>query len=308
MLISFLILAHNTPNHLKRLLNSLDSPTSNFYIHLDKKSNMRDYRQINNSNAVILPDRLSVTWGNYSLVEAIILLLKNGYENTKSDYFILLSGSDYPLCSIGYLKRYLNENIGYEFINLVKIPNDLFNKQVSRIIPFKMYQKNIFDPGLYEFYIDKFKLKCFEKMGKESVLIWEQKKYLKKYVPFGGSTWWALTREACGYILGFLERERRFVKYVRNLICPDEMIIQTVLGNSKFRNNMKRNLTYTDWNAGGSHPAWISYKHLDYFMNMKTLIVNDQYGKGELLFARKFQDDSAGLVANIDNWVKIKES
>jgi hypothetical protein len=38
------------------------------------------------------------------------------------DYFIFFQGSTYPLRSGGYIQRFLDENRGWEFMNLVKMP------------------------------------------------------------------------------------------------------------------------------------------------------------------------------------------
>jgi hypothetical protein len=65
------------------------------------------------------------------------------------------------------------------------------------------------------------------------------------------------------------------------------MVFQTILGNSHFKDNVRRNLTYTDWSMGGPHPSDIEMRHVDRIRSERVLTANDVYGQGELFFVRK---------------------
>jgi hypothetical protein len=80
---------------------------------------------------------------------------------------------------------------------------------------------------------------------------------------------------------------------------PDESFFQIAIGNSPFFERVTHNLTYTDWSQPVA-PAIISPKHLEAFAAADVIMADDPYGKGELLFARKFPDDSAHLTAFIE--------
>jgi hypothetical protein len=66
-------------------------------------------------------------------------------------------------------------------------------------------------------------------------------------------------------------------------------------------------LTYANWEVGGARPAPTSEKDLQLFKIAGPIIVNDAYGKGEILFARKFSDDAGEMVAKIDQTIRDKE-
>ena len=77
---------------------------------------------------------------------------------------------------------------------------------------------------------------------------------------------------------------------------PDEAFFQTIIGNSPFIKNTAASLTYTDWNVPVP-PAAIEERHLEF---LKTHIeFNDEYGKRFPYFARKFDDNSEGLLEKI---------
>src|SRR5258705_320615 len=46
------------------------------------------------------------------------------------------------------------------------------------------------------------------------------KAYLGETAPYAGSTWWALTRDACQYIQTFVRQNPRFMKFFENTSSP----------------------------------------------------------------------------------------
>ena len=299
MKIAYLILAYNNPNHLRRLIKGLFSPNSHFYIHVDQKSNMNDFGLVSSKQIEILEERIPVYWGDISAINAILVMMKKALSITDScDYLFLLSGSDYPLQSTAYIEKYLQNNIGKEFMNLVQIPNDEAGKPLSRFTAYK------FTPHTPYFIILFYKV-----LVKLGVIARQRdyKKYLDNLQPYGGSTWWCLSRESCVYILDFLENHPRFVRYFQNTFIPEEMFFHTILGNSIYKDKIQGNLVFTDWSSKGPHPAVLGDHHLNIFNKEPQITINDVYGKREVLFARKFTDASTELVEKIDQMRLEKE-
>jgi len=67
-------------------------------------------------------------------------------------------------------------------------------------------------------------------------------------------------------------------------------------------------LVYTDWSAGGARPAWLTEKHIIFFESNLNLIVEDIYGKVELLFSRKFSEELGNLINRLDQILVEKGS
>jgi hypothetical protein len=126
--------------------------------------------------------------------------------------------------------------------------------------------------------------------------------------PLGGSTWWSLTRDACQYIADFAGRNQRFLKFHEHVRCPDESVFQTILGNSALRPRIVRGLTWADWTAGGASPATLGQRHLEWLGSLPSFPDTDQYGPGEILFARKFPDSSAEMVEDLRRRIAAGES
>jgi|HubBroStandDraft_3_1064219.scaffolds.fasta_scaffold134654_2 hypothetical protein len=300
MNVTYLVLAHNNPGVLERAVRTLSSDDCEFFIHIDRKSDLRQFSAIREVNVHFSETRLPLYWGEFSLVEATLLLLRRALAAPRApDYFVLMSGTDFPLHSGRYIREFLasnrsHPNKGPEFINVVKVPAP--GKPLSRIntMRFPRTQPLRHLAG-----------RAWAKLGLPGR---DYRNYLGDLEPYSGSQWWALSREACEYILEFIERNPRFVKFFENVFAADEAFFHTILANSPFQSRIRRNLVYEDWSAEGAHPAMIGERHLAFFEQHQQVRVRDVYGEGETLFARKFSDANLGLVRQIEEMIGRKEA
>ena len=76
MKIAILILCHQNPTQINRLLDKLNHQDIDCYIHIDKKADFAN-KITKRSNIVLLPDeqRVSVEWAQISQVTATLNLL-----------------------------------------------------------------------------------------------------------------------------------------------------------------------------------------------------------------------------------------
>jgi Core-2/I-Branching enzyme len=300
MKIVYLIAAHHAPLHLGRLIAALSSESSTFVVHVDAKSDLGDFLHVESDNVALTRDRVSVWWGDFSQVEATLTLIRAGLDVTDpGDRLVFLSGADYPLRSAAYIERFFEQHPALEFMNLVAVPNEAAGKPLSR---FTTYQPS---PGRTapSRAVRRVALGAGRRVHRRNY-----ERALRGLAPYGGSTWWALSHEACELVVDFVGREPQIVDFFRHVICPDESFFQTIIGNSVFRERVRRNLTFVDWSAGGQNPSRLTESHLHRFARSGAHSVNDVYGSGELLFARKFGDADAGLVAELDRWIAADET
>ena len=292
MKIAYLVLAHKNPQLLKKAIEALSSEDSGFFVHIDRKSDLGPFSQGLNGNVVFLENRIPVYWGEFSGVEAELLLIRRAVEDRQNyDYFILLGGADYPLRSPQYVRTFLQQNRGLEFMNLVKVPNEKAGKPLSRINTVVL-QSN--QP------MRRLALRALAKLGFAQR---EYQEYLGNLEPYSGSTWWALSRDACQYLLDFVEKNPRVTEFFQNVFAPDESFFPTILGSSRFASKIRRNLLFEDWSRRAAHPAMIDEEHVAYLEKQEKIYVNDVYGSGEVLFARKFSDEKLELLNRIDDMI-----
>ena len=300
MNIAYLVLAHRNPLLLARQIRLLTSPRAAFHIHIDAKVDIRPFLGIRGNNVSFSPSRVRVYWAEYSMIDAILLLMREALAaRQRYDYFVLLSGSDYPLRSASYISEFLDRNEGTDFISLVPIPNDDAGIPLSKITNFRAESNR---PVL------KLATRLAGKLG---IARRDIGKHLGSLVPCGGSTWWTLTRRSCEYILDFVGRNERVCDFFRGTFAPDETLFHTILGNGPFRSRIKRCLMYDDWltvGANPAHPAYIGEEHIRYFSKSRRIVFEDVFGSGEMLFARKFSDDNLDVVRRVEAMIESMES
>jgi hypothetical protein len=274
-----------------RMLSSKDCA---FFIHIDKKSCIQDFSIIAQDNTFISDKRIPVYWGEFSQVEATIGLIRDALSYPKKfDYFILLQGSDYPLRNSIYIQQFLETHYGSEFISAVQMPSPGF--PLSKV-------NGVRYPS------DKpFRRFASRALSKVALGQRDYKKFLGHLEPYAGDACWALSREACDYILSFAGENPHYERYFRNTFTSDEVFFHTILGNSQFRTKMRRSIHFRDWPANQrNHPAMLNEEHVKFFESQEKIVIDDEWGVGELLFARKFSDDSLGLIDRIDKMIERK--
>ena len=297
--IAYLILAHENPKHLGRLIERLSSPSVAFFIHVDRKSSADAFTHIRGENVHFLRRRVTVHWGDFSIVEATVLLLRASLAHEpRLERFVLLSGADYPLRSTDYIDEFFNGHRDAEFMSLVPMPSEEQHKPLSRLTRSKPR------PGAHNvnILIRKALVRCGA-IPRER----DYRARLQDMVPYGGSTWWALTRRACEYIMEFVEQRPEVVRFYRHTHCPDEMLFHTVLGNSEFLHRILPEVTYADWTAGGPSPALISERHLDSFSPARRGRSGVGARSGEALFARKFSDETTEIAERLRELIEDGE-
>ena len=293
MRIAYLVFAYKNPKLIKRAIDALSSENSAFFIHIDSKSRLEDFRAIQGENVFFSERRLPVYWAEFSGVQAIMLLIDHVLASAVSyDYLVLLSGSEYPIRSRHYIESFLNLHAGSEFIRLVKVPAP--GKPLSR-----------FTTVWYESRrpIRRFIWRALTKFG---LARRDYQRYLGDLAIYSGRTWWALTREACAFIMGFTQSNPRVADFFRDTFAPEESFFHTILGNSEFRSRVRGNVLYEDWSAAGSHPEMLNDRHVRFFESCQE-VFDLQEGPSELLFARKFSDENWDLLDRIDEMIRRKE-
>lgn len=296
--IAYLIVTHDNPAHLVRLTRALSSSASSIFIHVDQKSEIEEFTRAQNATVQFIQDRVRVFWGDFSQVEATLKLLTAALSAPERlEYFVLLSGADYPLRSASYIGTFFARHAGQEFIDIAPLGSQPLDSHLSRI---GIYRSRPSDP---------LALRLAAKLARvlKIPLRRNYKAALGTLVPYGGSTWWALSRQACEYIQSFVVREPRVVEFFKHTRCPDEIFFQTILGNSPFKAKTLRSVTYTDWSELRSSPANICERHLDGFRSSWPVTLDGDYGQCEALFARKFSDLHPEFADRIDRMVQEAE-
>lgn len=111
--IAFSILMYKHVSQVERLLRALYSPSNFYCFHIDSKASVLIHDAMHAiascfRNIYIVPNPISVHWGDITLIEAERLCIRHLVRRSKKwRYFINLTGEEFPLWSNRHLVRIL---------------------------------------------------------------------------------------------------------------------------------------------------------------------------------------------------------
>lgn len=280
-----MIIAHNQFDLLEKLISALDDKRNDIFVHIDAEADNFDFehfRKIPKYSEIHFTDRINVTWGDFSQVEAEMILLNasvnNETENKKYSYFHLISGCDLPIKSNDEIHRFFDENIGKEFIHFSS--NKASSTSVTRIKYYHFFRsKRTFFRKLLSYSILQIeRLIGVNRLKKNNITV--QK----------GCNWFSITGDFARYIVQNMQKWKTVFEYS---YCADELFIQTIFVNSPFidnlymkncNNNHLSCARLIDWVRGNPYVFRVE----DY----------DMIKSSPAMFARKFNMDIDSEIVN----------
>jgi hypothetical protein len=284
MKVAFIVLAHHRPAQLALLLRSLRHPNARTYLHIDRQSRMTRFRSALATSGItdidLLP-RHRHYWGSIGIVDAAL----DGLQRALIDgcgYFVLLSGQDFPLRPIGETVDFFADSREETYVEYFPLPDSRWAYGGRMRTDF--YSYDLF--GRRE--------TCFPKGEEPSLSVrgrilnsllraWTAQKPPRRFPsyarPFGGWTWWNLSRTAAKFVLQFVREHPDYRAYHQHALLPDELFFQSILMGTPFgqaHRVVNDSLRFMIWPAGKAHP--------------KTLVSQDLPAMRESRhpFARKF--------------------
>lgn len=228
MKIAYIIAAHKGNEQLKLLLDCLTDDEIDIYVHIDLK-NENLYKDIksytkNNKNIFVLSNRINVNWSGFSQVEATLNCMRIIKESGKKyDYISYISGQDFPIKNNSYIKKFLEENKGKEFIEY---------RSLEKVDMFRLKQYNLFRENknirkLYMRIIDN----VLRRVQKPII----QRNNFENIDLYHGSGWFTITMDCMEYILEYIYNNPKYIIDFKYTLCPDEHFFQMIVMNSKFK-------------------------------------------------------------------------
>lgn len=281
---AYLIIAHNQFDLLKKLIMLLDDERNDIYLHVDKKMNNFDATKIvevcKKSRLIVLPKRISVHWGGYSIIRVEMELLKAATSREHYAYYHLLSGVCLPLKNQDAIHEFFNRHYGKEFIDLWKLKKTTYSR---------FYYYTLLPEGERNFLT-----RLLNNAVKGILMLLHIK--MNRDVDFHyGSQWFSITDGFARYIV---ENEDWVDKVFSHSSTCDEVFVPTLLFRSPFADNVHMqqdeegramgSMRFIDWTRGTSirHPYTFTME--DYELLKKQ----------PHLFARKFNMDIDHSIVN----------
>ncbi len=206
-------MVHHKPQAFKELFRQIYTKDQYYLIHIDRKAKPEVTEEIQLylirfPNAYVL-ESMNIVSRGFSMIQAELNAMEYLLQVSREwDYFINLSGEDYPLRSQKIIRQFLGQQ---------KERNYLF-----------YYDQKFYRPDTLQRIQNHFT----ELTHKISSLIYKRE-FMKDVIPYIGGKWMILTRTACLFMTGN-KRVMEFEDYYLHTLLPAESFFQTVFMNTEF--------------------------------------------------------------------------
>lgn len=237
MNIAYCISAYKDAKQLSRLIDALNTKTSYFFIHIDKKvNNIRDFQEElkKHSNTFILKERYYVQWGGWNQVRYQKLFLSTTLNfQYKIDRIIILTGQNYPIWSNIKIKNFFTENpnkIMMKGINLstLEAPSSMYN-----LLPIYHFGRDLKIKNFNCWRI----ITALLRKGMTILPIRRKRGLIvqnNNWEIYQASGYFSVNREQAEYIINMLNN-KSVTNYFRYCFVPEELTIPTIIFNSPYR-------------------------------------------------------------------------
>ena len=304
--IAALILAHDNPEHVRRLIGALDG--LEIFLHCDRKTDDSVVAEMTDGLPhVALVPRYRTARSSWSMVEGELAGLRMILERTSAEHIVMCSGSCYPLVSVASLQAELERWRGLSRLELSPVP-----------YPNWSFRSRHPDGGLWRF--------------KHRFLVVSGRMILVRGypVPIGGrpipeclnlhasSQWKIYARAHAEAVLRVLGERPDLIRFWRSTFTPDESCIASILASRELVGSVVDELRhdrawYIDWRGSevSGHPRWLGLEDFPRLLearSMEPLAPDAPREKGDRsrkLFARKFGPTSGEVLDRIDTELRI---
>lgn len=230
---AYLVIAHNNFEQLLFLIKLLDHSRNDIYLFIDEKVGSESFVELQNRvaglsllSSVFFTERISVNWGDYSQINAEMILFKAAFLKGSYAYYHLISGSDLPLVKQEIIHDFFDKNDGYQFLTMVD--EELYNSnKVYERASFHYLWPNISDRSFKSKILGKLFQKCFRKIEVSCYRFFHIDHFSKYDVKLGyASQWVSINEELVRIILN--EEKWIYEVFSKSLLC-DELFIPTII-------------------------------------------------------------------------------
>lgn len=211
--IAYFIMVHHKPHVFKAMFQKIYTKDQFYLIHIDRKAQPAFTEEIQlyitKFPNVFILDSLNIVSGGFSMIQAELNAMEFLLNASREwDYFINLSGEDYPLKSQPIIRKFLTVNNGRNYLFY-------YDQKFYRPDTLKRIQNHFTELA---YIISSFIYK---------------REFMKGVVPYIGGKWFMFTRETCTFLTSN-KKVMDFEDYYLHTFLPAESFFQTVLMNTSF--------------------------------------------------------------------------
>ena len=255
MKVAYLVIAHNQPALLARLVRTLGCEWAYFFIHIDAKSELASFQGLLTGcrNVIFLEGerRVNVQWGGFSQVQATLNLLATAEAfDSRFSRYTLLSGCDFPIKPLAVIRKRFGSD--QEFM---RIDRHLDQESAS-------VDKHSLNAQRY-FFMD---MPLPRTIKLRLLSGWIPRRPYSGIPLYHGAQWWSLSGACVRYVMQFVRKTPSYSTFCRHLLAPDEIFFHSIVKQSPFAKRISHDFEraaslaafyasndhgchYIDWNA-----------------------------------------------------------
>lgn len=268
-------------------MSALEHPGIRTYLHLDRRAQIGPFSAALRSMHLdpVLIDRRPTRWAGPELVDVSLDALCRALADG-CDYFLLVSGQDFPLRPAEDLVAFCAEAGGRSYMR-------------SWRLPYKGWRFDGRDRTDFYTYTVRDRRETCVPRGEDTSLLSRKGRALntalrirsaarpaRRFPPYakphGGMQWWNLSRPAAEHVLRFVDEHPDYRRYHEHTLAPDEIFFQSILAGTEFAERheiIDDVLRFMVWPEGDRHPRVLTTDDLPAITGSHDL------------FARKFDTD-----------------
>lgn len=254
MKLAILLLCHKNSNQINLLLKALEHPAIDFFIHVDKKSTIKN-DILHRKDVYILDDDMSVDvrWGEISQLQATLNLFKAAFSMKYYDNYWLCSGQDFPIVSNDVIVEFFEKHKKNNFISFwdsyhINGKENHCDKRNSVKFPHFLMGRTLFRRLIKRAYIG------FSGGYNHTFNIFRRKDRFSNVKFYYGPSWIALSNEFTKWMFNYIEFNPWILAGYETSLNPDESFFQTLLMMSPYKDTQHDYLHYIDWSERPGKP------------------------------------------------------
>lgn len=271
------IIAHDRPAHLQRLIRALDPLP--IFLHIDANTPEGVHRQMTAGlpDRVVHLDRLPAGWARREVLDAELLGYRAALSHTDADHIIVLTGSDYPLVSTAVLSEQLAEQPDTTFAEATSLPYPEWG-------PLGGW--------------DRFVMQRQWPWRRHRMMIPLPRRIPRGIRPTAGAQTKVICRADAHFVLRTLDSRPDLARFFSTCWIPDEVTVLSLLSSTRLGANpgpLAAHPWYIDWGPGrAASPRDLNES------DFPQIALAARRMKAPVWFARKFGDSAEGLLDRID--------
>lgn len=241
--IAFLLMTHGDPDWVVAKARALAAHGDYVAIHHDRRAGNADFARIRSAlrgNAgVVFADRVRCGWGEFSLVQATLNLIRSARVFSDITHYFLISGDCFPTKSRSYFDAFLSD--GCDIIET----HDFFDSDWIRT---GLKEERL----IYRHWFNERRRKSmfYASLELQRKLGWRREPPKNLTIRIG-SQWWALRAATVDAILHLLRERGDLTRFFRTTWIPDETFFQTLVAHvtpaDQIRREPPTHLLFSDY-------------------------------------------------------------